>query len=130
MTFQTLIELCLSTDPNIVSGDYTILLSNSKSGVLNSGVLLFTEADLPKTTISEIEYRLVSILMMLIDIEEHRAQPDAQQDIAVSMTSGTIANAAQHADELITALTARGIAKTLAEELVNRKRTLPTARYT
>ena len=119
MTLDTLIELCLLTEQSIVPGDYTILISNSKSGSLNAGVLLFTDADLPKNQVDRIEYRLVSILVMLIDIDQHLAEQDSRKDFEISIDIDAMRNIEPMVETLIQALTARGIAKSLAEELVN-----------
>lgn len=118
MNLQDLVECVLVTDPSIDQGDYTVLFSGSKSGALNAGILLFTTTPLPKTIIERIEYRLVSILMLLVDIERQATNPDGQQDFQVRLGADFKAKADQSTRELIAALETRGIHNGLAKELV------------
>ena len=118
MNLQDLVECVLVTDPSIGQGDYTVIFSGSKSGALNAGILLFTTAPMPKNIIERIEYRLVSILMLLVDIERQATNPDGQQDFQVLLGADFKASADQSTRTLITALENRGIHKGLAQELV------------
>lgn len=117
MELQDLIECCLTTDPNIEAGDYTVIFSGSKSGALNAGVLLFTKSGLPKNTIDGIEYRLVSILMMLTDVDDHSA-PSSGTDFQVALDPQFKSLESHCALRLINALEDRGIRSPVAHELV------------
>ncbi|MFY0596644.1 MAG: hypothetical protein JXQ85_09460 [Cognatishimia sp.] len=119
MKLSELITCCLRTDPNIAEGDYTVLFSDSKSGALNAGVLLFTASNLPKATIDAMEYRLVSILMLLVNLEDLKAESGSEKDFQLHFTSMDRASSKQDADTLASALNDRGIAAELAHELVN-----------
>lgn len=124
MELHELIECCLATDPHIVPGDYNVILSGSKSGALNSGVLLFTTSPLPKNTVDGIEYRLVSILMLLIDISSHLSEQPNNRDFQIELTSEFSAHVQTRAAQLEAALTDRGIPADLARELVKGRQKL------
>jgi|GEM_PF-6609781 len=118
MNLSKLISCCLRTDPNIVEGDYTVLISDSKSGALNAGILLFTASDLPKSTIDAMEYRLVSILMLLVNLDDHKTKNESENDFRLQFTSKDRSAIEPDAEVLMRALSDRGIAAELARELV------------
>lgn len=118
MNLSDLIECCLRTDPNVTEGDYTVLFSGSKSGALNAGVLLFTASALPKATVDAMEYRLVSILMLLVNLDEQKASTETQNDFQVRFSAEDHGAVDENADHLMSALRKRGIAPELAKELV------------
>lgn len=111
-------QCCLATDPDIVPGSYTVILSNSKSGALNSGVLMFTDSAIDKRQTVKIEYRLVSILMMLTDLKEHMVTHSDQTSFQVHLSENFKTNVKERATQLTHALEARGIRPKLAAEIV------------
>lgn len=118
MSLEHLIQCCLATDPDIVPGSYTVILSNSKSGALNSGVLMFTDSAIDKRQTVKIEYRLVSILMMLTDLKEQMVTHSDQTSFQVYLSENFKTNVKEQATQLTQALEARGIRPKLAAEIV------------
>ena len=118
MQLEDLIHCCLTTDPKIIPGDYTVIFSNSKSGALNSGVLLFSNSDLDHRAAQNVEYRLVSILMLLLDIEAHLIENPNRLNFEVTLDEGFRATSHEAETQLIKALEERGVKNALANELV------------
>lgn len=118
MNLERLIHCCLYSDPDIVSGDYTVIISNSKSGALNAGVLLFTQSDIGKRSATKVEYRLVSILVMLSDLQKHLSEHADQTNFQLTLADDFRTQSQECADQLIEALKNRGIRSEIATELV------------
>lgn len=118
MSLEHLIQCCLATDPDIVPGSYTVILSNSKSGALNSGVLMFTDSEIDKRQTVKIEYRLVSILMMLMDLKEHLLTHSDQTSFQIHLPETFKTNVKEQSTHLTQALESRGIHHELAAEIV------------
>lgn len=122
---QSLIQVCLSTDPAIVEGTFRVSISHTKVGPLNQGLVLTPTSQADQIDCRWIAHRLVTILMLLrpngFEAEYRKKGFQIICQVQSCPDATTNRNRRSIADQLVK----RGLSQQSANELVNATSRMP-----